>query len=497
MGRRGQIGGHEIRRFSLQAPRRISHLANQAGPSDPTAVFHRTKLSTHHGCRQVVYRRFPGRGPWSRVIYVDVGCRARNTANDSKVDPAEKAYILGQITELLTNYGTIPIFMFDGYSWAMGHWAVPWQAIYDTIKALQPNCLIAETNAMHEPWESDLLFIEEPLDNGWCPAGNTYAAIQGQTIDGRNWFWRSGMTLLTVNNIVTTHLKALEPLYCNFQLNCPPNQTGQLDANVVTLLGQVGAAWSPNNARAQLPAQLPMIEQPITPDTAYVTSGSAINLIDDVNDWCRSAGGHYQTLWTSAGALPQSVTLDFGKVYNNLSMLFYLPKRDSENVSVAPSGYITSYKVYVSSDNITFTQITTGKDLNGGTFGTWPANAKIKRISFAAQTARYIKLEADAVSGGTNAIISSIEVGGGRVTTAVNEPVIKRTLQSSGMSVRTAIGRFAFDPAFSGKTKEVAIYDLGGKLVSMKTIKKNSIDLQKDFGIPDGLYVLKVKDIGR
>ena len=43
----------------------------------------------------------------------------------------------------------------------------------------------------------------------------------------------------------------------NFLLNCPPNRDGLLPAGIVTLLRNVGAAWTPNASRPPLPAQGP------------------------------------------------------------------------------------------------------------------------------------------------------------------------------------------------------------------------------------------------
>jgi alpha-L-fucosidase len=403
----------------------------------------------------------------------------------AKWTSAQRTYILGQIRELLTKYGPIPLFMFDGYSWAMGHWAVPWQEIRDTIKALQPNCLVVETNAMHEPWESDVLFIEEPLNSNWIPSNNTYAAIQGQTIDGKYWFWRAGMNLYTVNEIVNTHLKALEPLWCNFQLNCPPNKTGQLDASVVTLLGQVGAAWKPNTARPPLPPQPPMIERPITPVSAAATSGTAFSAIDNVNDWPRSAGGHFETCWQTSGPLPQSVTLDLGQTYNFVDRLFYLPKRDSMGGGpTSPAGYITSYRIYVSANGTAFTQVATG---------TWTGDYRIKRVLFPVQTAQYVRLEAVAVNSGTVAVAGEVAVGGGPgSTTEAKIPAVDHSAQPLSKRGVLVAGNFNFGPSWAGQTKCVAVYDLSGKLAGVKTMVKNNIDMRKDLGVPNGAYIVKV-----
>jgi alpha-L-fucosidase len=345
---------------------------------------------------------------------------------------------------------------------------------------------------MNEPWESDILFIEEPLGN-WVPAGNTYAACQAQTISN-GWFWDNSAATLsslkTVTYIVTDHINAMNPRYCSFLLDCPPNRQGQLDAAIVTRLTEVGAAWTPP-ARLRMPTQLPMIERPITPVSATATSGTAANAIDDHNDW--TGGPEFQRIWQSTGNLPQSVTLDLGSVYSDIIYLFYLPRRETGNTT----GNITSYRIYVSTNGTTFTQITTGTAIGGGTFGTWAATSAIKRVQFAPQTARYVRLEAVAVNGGTSAVINEVAVGGAAPTSAVKEPVTKHSLPVYRSSIRTAIGRCSLEPAFAGKEKSVAVYDLGGKLVGLKTFAKKSVDLQKDFGIPNGVYVLKMKDVAR
>jgi alpha-L-fucosidase len=399
---------------------------------------------------------------------------------------AQRTYTLGQITELLKNYGEIPIFWFDGYAWGKGHWSVPWQEIRDTIKRLQPNCIIVETNGMtNQHWESDVSFVEED-GTLWLPAGNTYAAVQASSISS-DWFWNSsatsGSTLKSVSNIVTTHINALNPLWCNYQLNCPPNRQGMMDTAIVNRLTAVGAAWSPNLSRAPLPKQPTEIQQPFTPASATATSGTAFNAIDGFND--RGDLGTYESLWQSTGSLPQSVTLDLGKSYSTINALFYLPRRDGST-----AGNITGYQISLSSDNTNYTTVTSG---------TWANDAWVKRVFFPNQTGRYVRLTATAVSSGTSAVICDLSVGDtSPVPPAVavkEQPFVKQAFQMSGTGIRTAIGSFDFCPALSGKEKSVAIYELGGKLVGVKTMHKNSVDLRKDFGISGNVYVVKVKSL--
>ena len=433
---------------------------------------------------------FRAAGLWPG-LYMSIFDVANGVPRDSATrwTPAIRTFILGQITELLTGYGEIPIFWFDGYAWATGHWAIPWQEIRDTIKALQPNCIVVETNGMvSQTWESDVTFVEEGGPN-WIPTGNPYAAVQASSIPGA-WFFTSGYSLMTSAAIVTTHLNALNPNYCNYQLNCPPNQTGQLDAAIVSRLAEVGNAWTPNLSRPPLPRQPLSLERPITPATVTATSGMALNAIDGFLD--RANAKAYQTLWQSTGGLPQSVTLDLGKSYDNIAYLFYMPRRETGNTT----GAITSYRIYTSVNGTIFTQITTGTAVGGGVFGTWAADASIKRVSFAPLTARYVRLEAVAVNGGTSAVICDLSVGASGPTVVVDKTSVKSIgRQSVIRNVMVTTGRIMFDPVFAEKSKSIAVYDLSGKLVGMKNIGKSNVDLRKDLGVGNGVYIVKATAI--
>jgi len=55
------------------------------------------------------------------------------------------------------------------------------------------------------------------------------------------------------------------------------------------------------------------------------------------------------------------------------------------------------------------------------------------------------------------------------------------------------MGRTRFDPSLAGRTKSIAVYDLGGKLMWQSMVRKNHVDLQKVFGQAGGVYIIKVK----
>jgi alpha-L-fucosidase len=299
--------------------------------------------------------------------------------------PKVKPFIFGQIKELLGgNYGEIPIFVIDGYMWKMGHWQIPIQEIRDLIKTLQPNCLFTDHNG-GIPWGVDLVYFEEPLGIV-VPDNNTIAACQGQTIS-KSWFWDESSSdssrLKSVPDLLA-HLKHLEPLYTNFIINCPPNRNGLLDKAITDRLEAVGKNWQPDLTRPPLPPQPPGIEYPATPVAAYATSGNAMFAIDGLNDW--QNGPRFQTLWQSDRKLPQALALNLGRIFNNIDIFQYLPRRDNES-----TGYITAYRILVSNN---------GKEYSIAAEGIWPPDNSIKTVRLKPQPAKYVKIEILDATGG-------------------------------------------------------------------------------------------------
>ena len=330
-------------------------------------------------------------------LYYSMFDSTQGIAEPASITRAKIDLAKAQLRELLTNYGEIPVLFIDGWSWKMGHQSIAYQEIHELVKSLQPNCLLADNTHLASPWNVDIVSFEEP-QGVFAPAGNTYPAHQGQKINnsgGNDWFWAPSIgNLMTVTSIVDDHLKRLEPLWTNFLLNCPPNREGVMDAAITTRLAEVGAAWSPNAARPPLPAQGPQIDRPYTPVSATATSGTAASAIDGLND------NNFNTLWTTSGAFPQSITLDLGQSRADVGIVSVTP-RYMNNRGVI-DGNITSYRVLLSPDGASFTEAATG---------TWTADAKLKVVTFTPASARYVRLEARAANG-TAAIATEISVGG-------------------------------------------------------------------------------------
>jgi alpha-L-fucosidase len=322
--------------------------------------------------------------------------------------PIDMDLVKGQLTELLTRYGRVPLLIFDGWAWhpRLGHRTIPFGEIRAHVARLQPDCLVLDLNGLSEPWDTDLLFIEEPKGGVFCPPDNTYAASQGQTISPAGWFWHPSTptALLTPDQIVAGHLAVLEPRYCTFILNCPPNPEGLLDAQVVDTLRQVGTQWSPDRGRPPLPAQPDQLRRVHTPASATSTTGDATLAIDGHSDFGWN-GQADQTLWQASGPLPQSITLDLGRVHTDVDTLTYLPRQDTATPYAydhLTDGDITAYRVETSTDGRHFHEVARGS---------WAPDKALKRARFHARAVRYVRLVARSTVGNAPATASEIACG--------------------------------------------------------------------------------------
>ena len=326
-------------------------------------------------------------------------------------------YVKAQIKELLTNYGYIPFFVTDGWAWSMGMTIMPYQDLREYMYQLSPNTLFCEHQGQQIPWHDDIVYYEEPKGGAFSPAGNILASWQSQKM-GHAWFWTppdAGDAGPAVSNYTTTHLADLEPKYTNYAPDFGPNRQGLLEAAVVAQLKAVGAAWSPNASRPPLPAQPPHLNHVITAVNATATSSAsgskALNAVDGIND-----GGfttyYTETVWQSAAAAPQSLTIDLGKTYSGIDMLSYQPPQIAPQQATKDyTGRITGYAISSSTDGTTFTPVT----LKTGYDGTWQWGATQlagwASAEFNAVTARYVRLQATSATG-SDVKINEVDVGG-------------------------------------------------------------------------------------
>ncbi|MFI6624314.1 alpha-L-fucosidase [Streptomyces sp. NPDC050528] len=360
---------------------------------------------------------------WDRTYGVQAYDTRHGVAADQTIQPGDLAYMLNQITELLTNYGAIDMFVTDGYAWQMGQQAVSYQRIREHVKSLRPDIVMIDHGGLSVPFLGDAIYFEEPLGIT-APTGNTYASMQGQTIsDG--WFWHPSTpaeSLMSKASILS-HLTDLEPKYTSFILNCPPNRDGRLDTNIVTRLAEVGPAWSPDTSRAPLPTQMPRAEHPVTPVSAYATGfhtgEGPMNAIDGLSD------KGFETCWSTWGlssSAPHSITIDLGGVWSNVSTLEYLPKQWNRTNST--DGDITSYTISTSTDGTAFTRVATGS---------WTGDHVTKTVEWDARNAGFVRIEATAGTGGY-ANVGGVRIGG----RTARPTLVSRVLPGNGTVYRLA-----------------------------------------------------------
>ncbi len=169
------------------------------------------------------------------------------------VTPGKVHLIKDQLTELFSNYGEIDILITDGWDapWTrITYEEVPFRAIYDHVKALQPHCLICDLNSASYPtgglYYSDIKVYEQNAGER-VPQGSDLPALSCVTItDG--WFWKQADVhgrLKTAETVVNEWLVPLNRRHCNLILNAPPTREGKLAPNVVERLAEIGRLWSP------------------------------------------------------------------------------------------------------------------------------------------------------------------------------------------------------------------------------------------------------------
>jgi len=330
-------------------------------------------------------------------LYYSIWDNTEGIGNGPITD-AHMEIIEGQLTEILSDYGDISMLFIDGWSWKMGHVEVPYPRIRELVKALQPNCLLIDNTHLPCLYNNDLIHYEA---GGSCPSDNTLPALLSKLIytgGGNSWFWDSKIptaNLMSAKSI-QSNLNYLEPRWCTFILNCPPNDEGLLDDNIVERLQEVGQLWSPDLTRPELPDQDPQIETFILPVSASATSGDANHAIDGKND------RFDYSVWEFADDLPQSLTIDLGHVYEGVNILYYVPKY-VPMVSPRKEGSIQSYRIEASLNGTEYAEIASG---------TWNGDAKMKVATFPPANVRYLRLEIlSAVEG--FAAVTEIAIGKG------------------------------------------------------------------------------------
>lgn len=168
----------------------------------------------------------------------------------------QKELILGQITELLTNYGEIPFLITDGWNSPWGgpdYEMLPFEEVDALVKSLQPDCLLLNIGCNDGVDHTDIAFYENGAGQE-VASGFEGPGILCQKLT-RTWFWRSDdpVTPPMSAEWAIEQMHRYFPMNVNFMLNLSPNTQGKLDDNLVQEFSRIGAMLSFPGALEELP----------------------------------------------------------------------------------------------------------------------------------------------------------------------------------------------------------------------------------------------------
>ena len=187
-------------------------------------------------------------------LYYSLGVDAANRKGKKLTDDQWYKLANNQITELLTNYGPITVFWFDGMAPVS---AERLQQAYDTVKSIQPDCLVIVNNGYVDGtsltyWPTDILAGERtcPPPEGHNPwmeyEGKTYyipmetCKTSAQGTFSKGWFWEPGEQLKEVKRELLRLYRKVTGRGANLLLNIAIDREGKVPQATVEQLLKLG-----------------------------------------------------------------------------------------------------------------------------------------------------------------------------------------------------------------------------------------------------------------
>ncbi len=151
--------------------------------------------------------------------------------------------VLGQISELLSNYGEIPYLVIDGWNapWGGPSYAVlPFEEVDALVKKLQPNCLLMNIGCTEGIKGTDIVFFEngagQNVEEGFEGPG---ALCQKLT---KTWFNRDEHKEQPVKDTewAINLMNSCFTMNVNFIMNLSPDEDGVIGDNLAQRFAEIG-----------------------------------------------------------------------------------------------------------------------------------------------------------------------------------------------------------------------------------------------------------------
>jgi len=183
-------------------------------------------------------------------LYYNLGKDVAHRRDKGMTDDEYQEHAINQITELLTRYGSITQMWLDG---PMNFPAEGRPIVYDTIKSLQPDCLVIMNQAFKDGtkivvWPTDITNGEVTLPP---PEGhNPHIEVDGTTYyipmevcerAAKTWFWEKEDTIDPLDELLQLYNDCMAR-NANLLLDLTPDKQGRLPQCQVDRMGELAEA---------------------------------------------------------------------------------------------------------------------------------------------------------------------------------------------------------------------------------------------------------------
>lgn len=160
-------------------------------------------------------------------------------------NPPTLPMVLGQLTELLTNYGDIKVLWFDGWGWYVGYFQIPYTPVASLVHELNAklghHTIISENNHQKALWNTEIVQYEIPID-GPPLSGNTLPSEGNEPLRIDDcWFWHPMNNSSKSTKFVLDRISSANAVNATYLLDLTPDTTGLIPQYQVQAMNDIGA----------------------------------------------------------------------------------------------------------------------------------------------------------------------------------------------------------------------------------------------------------------